>query len=163
MSDVHDRIGNAKTSESGVYPEPGVYPVLEIDSCRVIDSRKGDKLFCAEFNILESRVEERPAGSSMSWMANLTKHDAAPGNVRKFLAAAAGVTVENVDPEGSAAAVSSHNPLHGRLVRLEAMMTKTRAGGDFTLCKFTSLPDDVQALRDDYRRAASFQGGEAPF
>lgn len=156
MADIHDLIGSAQTSEGGVYPEPGVYPMLFIDACKVIDSRKGDKLFCAEFDILESKVPERPSGSRMSWIANLTKHDAAPGNVRKFLAAACGLEVEQVDPAGSRAAVSPQNPLHGRLVRLDANMTKTRAGGDFTLCNFSALPENLQAQSAALREAAGF-------
>lgn len=162
-ADIHDIIGTAATSESGVYPEPGVYPILRIDVAKVIESRKGDKLFCAEMEILDSQVAERPAGTTMSWMANLTKHDAAAGNVRKFLASAAGITVEQVDPEGSRAAVSPQNPLHGRLVRLEAVATKTRAGGDFTLCKFSALPEELQARSTELRDAAGFSGSVAPF
>lgn len=158
-ADIHDMIGSAQTSEGGVYPLAGVYPVLYLDTCKMIDSRKGDKLFCAEFDIIESNVEERPAGSRMSWMANLTKHDAAPGNARAFLAAAAGIKVENVDSEGSRAAVSSQNPLHGRLMRLDASNTKTRAGGDFTLCRFSALPEEMQEQASKLRAQAGF----APF
>lgn len=156
MADLHDLIGNAQVTDGGIYPEPGVYPVLFLDACKMVESRKGDKLFCAEFEILESNVDERPAGSRMSWMANLSKHDAAPGNVRAFLAAAAGITPDGVDAEGSRAAVSSANPLHGRVLRLEASNTKTRAGGDFTLCRFSALDDGMQAKAKELREAAGF-------
>lgn len=156
MSDVHDMIGSAKVTEGGVYPLAGVYPILYLDAVKMVDSRKGDRLFCAEFDIIRSEVDERPAGSRMSWMANLTKHDAAPGNARAFLAAAAGIDPENVDAEGSRAAVSPQNPLHGRLVRLDASQTKTRAGGDFTLCRFSALPDELQARAEALREDAGF-------
>jgi hypothetical protein len=156
MSDIHEMIGNAKATEGGVYPVAGVYPVLYLDACKMVESRKGDKLFCAEFDIVESNVEERPAGSRMSWMANLTKHDAAPGNVRAFLAAAVGIPVENVDAEGSRQAVGPANPLHGRLMRLDASDTKTRAGGDFTLCRFSALPDELQSQAEKLRANAGF-------
>lgn len=160
MSDIHDMIGSANVTEGGVYPIAGVYPILYLDACKMVESRKGDKLFCAEFDIIESNVEERPSGSRMSWMANLTKHDAAPGNARAFLAAAAGIKPENVDAEGSRAAVSSHNPLHGRLVRLDASNTKTRAGGDFTLCRFSALPEELQ---DQAERLHADAGFAVPF
>jgi hypothetical protein len=156
MSDVHDMIGSARTTEGGVYPVAGVYPILYVNACKMVDSRKGDKLFCAELDIIESNVPDRPKGSRMSWMANLTKHDAAPGNARAFLAAAAGIEVENVDAEGSRAAVGMHNPLCGRLVRLDASDTKTRAGGHFTLCRFSTLPDALQAQADQLWARAGF-------
>ena len=156
--DPFQQIGDSTPNEGGVYPWAGIYPVLYVDVLKMIQSRKGETVFIAEFEILSSEVGERPAGSKVSWVANF-KHDAAPGNVRMLLAAIMGVQLGEVDAQGSKLAVSDQNPCHGRLVRLTATQTTTKAGNPFTLCKWDALPEVEQAKADEYRDAAGF----APF
>jgi hypothetical protein len=149
------RIAGAEASEGGVYPLPGAYPILYVDTLKMIRSRKGDDVFIAEFEIIQSDVEDRPVGTRMSWAVNF-RHDASPGNVKAFLAAVMAVQATEVDGEGAQYACSDKNPCHGRLVRLSASQTKTRTGNDFTLCKWSPIPKAVQEKADELREAAGF-------
>ena len=153
-----DRIADADPSEGGVYLNEGTY-LLDVDSLKLKTSRKNDELFIAEFDILESTSKGgmRLAGTSASWVANLTKHDAAPGNVKAFLAALAGVPHDKVDTEGSKAAVSEKQPFHGRLIRCECTLIQTREKKDFTKHSFTTVPDAVQQKRGELRQKAGFK------
>lgn len=154
-SSPFDQIGGSTPNEGGIYPIPGVYPILFCDVLKMTVSRKDEDLFIAEFDILESQVEERRAGTRMSWVVNF-KHDAAPGNVKLFLAALLDTTPDEVDADGAKYACSPDNPCHGRLIRLEATNTITKAGNDFTLCKWRSLPKEVQDKGTDLRAQAGF-------
>lgn len=156
--DVFDSIEGAEARQSGVYPVAGVYPVLFVDALKMIKSRKGDTIFIAEFDVIKSEVESRPAGTRMSWAVNF-RHDAAPGNVKAFLAALMNVEPEKIDKDGARMAVSEKNPCHGRLIRLEASMTKTKTGNDFTICDWRSIPEPIQEKATDLREKAGF----APF
>lgn len=150
-----DRIGSSSPNDGGVYPEPGVYPMLYVSVLKMIKSRKGEDVFIAEFDIISSDVPNRPAGSVMSWVANF-KHDAAPGNVRMLLAAITNTPIDQVDAAGSQFAVSEKNPCHGRLVRLTATQTTTKAGNPFTLCKWDAVSDEHQEKTQEYRKQAGF-------
>lgn len=153
-----DRIGDSKPNEGGVYPEPGVYPLLGVNVLKMIKSRKGDDIFIAEFDIIQSEVEDRPAGTCMSWVGNF-KYDAVPGNVRMLLAAIMGVPVNDVDAAGSQFAVSVKNPCRGRLVRLSATTITTKSGNPFTLCKFSAIDEETQKDSEQLRKSAGFDGG----
>jgi len=150
-----DRVAASEGRFGGVYPQPGVYPLLYIDVLKMIRSRKGEDVFIAEFDVLESEVPSRLKGTRMSWAVNF-RHDASPGNVKAFLAAVMNVPQNEVDGKGSQYACSADNPCHGRLVRLEATQTKTKAGTDFTLCNFRPVPDDIQAKAAELRKQAGF-------
>jgi hypothetical protein len=154
--DPFSKIGSSDPSESGVYPEAGVYPLLFVDSLKMIQSRKGDDLFIAEFDIVQSEVDTRRPGTRMSWVANLSKHDAAPGNVKLFLATLMDVPLDQVDSDGAKFACSTDNPCRGRLIRLEASTIKTKAGGDFTRCSWRSVSKEVQAQSEELRQKAGF-------
>jgi hypothetical protein len=157
-SSPFDRVEDSEGRTGGIYPQPGIYQVLYVDVIKMIRSRKGEDVFIAEFDILQSDVPERKAGTRMSWAVNF-RHDASPGNVKAFLAAVMNVQQTEVDAKGAQYACSEKNPCHGRLVRLEAVMTKTKSGNDFTLCNFRPLADDMQGKADELRAAAGF----APF
>lgn len=157
-TDPFDRVGSSDPSLGGIYPVAGVYPFLYVDVLKMIKSRKGDDCFIAEFDILESNVEARPRGSRMSYAVNF-RHDAAPGNVKAFIAAVMNANPDSVDAEASRYACSERNPCHGRLVRLEASDTTTRSGNPFTLCNWQPVPDELQERAEEGRREAGF----APF
>jgi hypothetical protein len=157
-SDPYDKVGNAEITERGVFVLPGIYPLLYCDVLKMIRSFKGADLFIAEFDILESNVPERPAGTKVSWIANFA-HLPTPGNVRAFLAALMGVDPEEVDRDGAKYACSKDNPCRGRLVRLQAGETTTRAGGNFTVCNWSTIPKEIQDQAEALRIAAGF----APF
>lgn len=158
-NDPFERIGGADPSNQGVYPLPGVYPFLYVDSLKMIKSRKGDDLFIAELEILESLVEARPAGTRMSWIVNM-RHDPSPGNVKAFMVALTRIESDGIDADSMKLAVSEKNPCHGLLIRLEATATETKSGGPFTLCKWQSVPSDVQNKAEELRKLAGF---DTPF
>jgi len=154
-NDPFGRIEQSDPSQGGIYPEAGLYPCLYVQALKMIRSRKGEDLFIAEFDIIESMVQLRPKGTKMSWAVNF-RHDASPGNVKSFLAALMGVDPGAVDAEGSRHAVSENNPCRGRLIRLEAVQVKTKAGNDFTRCNWTALPDEIQQQAEQLRADAGF-------
>jgi hypothetical protein len=152
---VFDQVAGASPTEGGIYPKPGIYPLVFIDAVKMIRTRKGEDMFVAELCILNSEVAERPAGSRMSWCANF-KHDAAASNVKLFLAAAMGMPVDSVDAAGMQFACSDQNPLYGRLLRIEASNIETRSGNPFTVCKWHAIADEHQARSEEYFKAAGF-------
>lgn len=161
---IYDQVAESKPTEGGVYPKPGIYPLVFVDAVKMIRTRKKEDMFVAELCILNSECEIRPAGSRMSWCANF-KHDAAAGNVKAFLAAAMNIPVDNVDADGMRFACSEKNPLHSRLLRLEASDITTEAGKPFTLCKWHVISDEHQARAMEYFAAAGFgvPGEDIPF
>ncbi len=152
---VFDRVASAEGQEGSVFIVPGVYPVLGIDVLKMIRSRKGDDLFIAELEIIESDVPERPQGSRMAWMANF-RHDPTPSAVKTFLARVMGVPPEEVDAAGSRLAVGEQQPCRGRLIRLEATQIETKSGNPFTKCTWRELPDNLQEQAKELRSNAGF-------
>lgn len=123
----------AKVGGGGVYFLDGIYRV-EVVRAFVMQSRKKEDLFIAEFKILESDNDARRAGMRCSWCVSL-KQDAALGNIKGFVAAATDTDPEDDQEDWEEAiemAVSKDNPLAGAIVDLEATTVKTRAGNDFT-------------------------------
>lgn len=134
--------------------------MLYINACKKIKSQaNNDKLFIVELDVLESKVEDRAPGSSMSWIVNL-KHQPALGNIKGFLAAALGIPEDKIDAKVADAAVSAENPFHGRLIKCEAIEIKTqKTKQDFTKCKWSEIAADQQERSEELHQAAGF----APF
>lgn len=162
-----DRVAESDPTKGGVYFKDGVYPLLYIEKVHLKQSRKGKDLYIVELKILSSNVEDRPEGSEVSQVYNLSDHDAAPGNVKAFIGAAMGdEAFANADIEKMTleerkefiAAIeettSASNPLHGRLVRAEARTIETKAKTPFTLVTFGIIPEEVQAKAQELHNAA---------
>jgi len=156
-ADPLQRVADSDYNESGVFILPGAY-VCVIDVTKTATSRKGDFLWIVRLEILESSITERPAGTRMDYIANF-KHDPTPGNVKGFIAAAMGCPPEDVTYEATKLVASASNPLHGRMVRVEATQIKTKANTDFTKVSFRTIPDDMQEQCAACREAVGF----APF
>jgi len=133
---VFSGIKEAQVNKGGVYLNKGNY-LLEVEAVKLIQSRKKDDLFVVETKVIECDGDEaNPEGTSASWIANLTKHDAAMGNVKMFLQA--------VDPDlddssleaAADMAVGDDNPLKGETVKCQVSMIETRAGNPFSLHKW---------------------------
>ena len=154
-SDVFSRIAEAKQQEGGVYIKPGVYPILMVDVIKVIKTRKGDDMFVAEFEILQSKVEDRPAGTKVSLTHNF-RHETTPNLVKTFFAKMMGVMDDEINEEGLRYAVSEKQPCKGRLVRLEA---SKKEGKDYLVHTWTEIPQSTQDKADELRAEAGF----APF
>ena len=156
-ADPLQRVADADYNESGAFVLPGVY-LCCIDVAKTATSRKQDFLWIVQLEILESSIPERPVGTRMDWIANF-KHDPTPGNVKGFISASMGCTPEEVSYEATKLVASSQNPLHGRLVRVEATSILTKAQKEFTKVNFGAVSDDIQDTAGALREAAGF----APF
>lgn len=154
--DIHSRTAEAKVTMGNPYPVPGVYPLVQVEVLKEFTNRKSEPCIAAELAILESDVEARPAGSKMDYVINF-KFDAAPGNWKALLAALADLPVEQIDEDGSRAAVSSANPFKGRLLRLEAATIITKENKkEFTKCNWFSIPEATQAKAAELRKKIGF-------
>jgi hypothetical protein len=177
-----DSIGSAKRGRGGIYFLDGVYPILFADKIQPQKNRHNEDQIIGEYDILESEVEERAPGTRVSQIYNLTKHrETAPGNARAMIGALLGVKEEdlvNVPEEQrpviakilglkveQCAAIDGgiirkvlgdENPLHGRIVRAQATVVKTKKNEDFTRVDFFPLPEDMQAMAGELRSAAGF-------
>ena len=160
MSDF-DGIENAESTKRSNYVLPGQYPILFVNALKKIRSQKtGDTLFIAEFDIIESKVAERPPGMDMSSIFNITKHGkTALGNIKGLLAACLDIEEAQVDSKTADLAVSSENPFHARLIRCEAVEVTTNAGAPFTKPNFFPLPEGLQKQALELHQKAGF----APF
>ena len=136
-------IKDAKINKGGVYLLPGdgggtARYRLKVKLLRVMKTRKKEDQFISEFTVVESTNAKRPAGTDVSWLANLTKHEAALGNIKGLLAALFNCTEDEVDETGADRAVEEEgeyaNPCEGMEVVCEATEITTRAGKPFTKC-----------------------------
>ena len=138
-------IENAKTSTAGNYIRPGMH-VLRIGELKATKSRRGEDLFIIDdaeivssipgVDVAGNTVAEHRPGEFVSVVWNLTKHDAAIGNVKGFLAAVANCDPSEVDEAGALAAVSAQQPFRGTLVKVQAAETETKSGHPFTRLHF---------------------------
>jgi hypothetical protein len=157
--DPYDRIADAQPYdyEKIPYIVPGVYPLLYVALIKAkFPTRKGDNVIIAEFDILDSKVDTRPPGTPASYIWNL-RHDAAPREIKKFIAAVMNSPIEEVDSAGIKYACSAENPCRGRLVHLVATEKKSdKTKNLFTGCSFSPISDDVQSRAEQLRGEAGF-------
>jgi hypothetical protein len=117
----------------GVYLEPGEY-LLEIETLKSVKTRSKGPMFVADFKVLESTNETRPAGTRANYTV-LTDLDWGPANLKEFLVAASGldpfspadatkVAAENWDAMLEAA-ISDAQPYKGLKIRSLAREQKT--------------------------------------
>ena len=137
-------IKGKRGTQGGVYFEPGLY-LVEVNRVKLGKTRKGEDFFVVETKLLESDNENRPEGSSCSWMV-MFKHDAALGNIADFCRAGLyACAVQNeadpgvkhfeeieIEDDDAEEICSEENPLAGTVLKVEAVNVKTRAGKDFT-------------------------------
>lgn len=119
---------------------PGLY-LFEIEAVKSIKSRKSGDLTVVEFRVIEaSGPNANTVGTSASWIVKMSL-DNALGNVRSFLAAAMDVPEKSITQAVADDAVGTKQPLKGFLVKAEASIIKTKAGTDFTLVRYRSVPE----------------------
>lgn len=146
---IFSGIKDAQVSSGGVYFIPGLYPEVEIEACKMIFTRKKEELFVAECKIIASDVPERGPDMHASFTANVTKHDAALGNIKGFMAAGFNCSPDEITEAVAEEVVSERQPLAGVRLRLEAVNTKTRDGGDFTKHVWSQVGDTTRAPVDE--------------
>jgi len=154
--DMFDKVAEGKGSYSSVYPLEGIYPILRIDTLKVITTREDRVFFVADIEIIKSIVQGRPNGSCMTWMAPFD-NEAARNAIKSFIAAVVACKVEAVTGADIREACGEGNPAHGRLVRLEATTIETKKTKQpFTKCQWSSLADEIQTQTDILRTEAGF-------
>lgn len=146
-------VAGAQATEGGVWWLPGKY-LVQIDACKVITSRKKELLFIAEGDNLESNNEQRPVGQRCSWIVKISS-DAGPGNIKSFIAALYGERPESITEEVADMIVDEkQNPANGRLVQLDVVIIKTKAGTDFSKHRWMAVPESVQEKAAELRAKA---------
>jgi hypothetical protein len=143
-----DNIEKVDVFQKSAYFAPGVF-LASVLCCRARDGHKGEA-FIVEFKIHESSNKENPAETEASWVrkfGNKEQSEMSQRAIIAFVTAALGyeVTEDNVTKvKGSFRKLieritGEENMLAGKMVRIEATAIKTKAGGDFTLLKFSPV------------------------
>lgn len=160
---VFDKIGDATPNEGGNYILAGLYPVLYVNACKQIKSQdNGDDLCIVELDIIDSKVEGRETGETMSWIVNM-KHQPALGNIKLFLSKVMCCELDDITGKVADAAFSTSNPLGGRLIKCEAVEIETRKNKNpFTKCNWSTIGKELQEKAEDLHKAAGF-GSDGPF
>lgn len=135
-----DKVKEGRVSEGGTYPLPGAY-LTEVMKCKTGKTRAGVDFFVVELYIHESNNDARRVGTLMDYYIGMDKEPSL-GNVKAFVMAAANCPEEEVNGDAIRLIVSDANPLKGTKLRLSATNIKTKAGRDFTKCKFFQPGDD---------------------
>ncbi len=159
-------IKGQSSARGGVYFTPGNY-VVEVERCKIGQTRKGVDFFVAECKVIETDSKELRPGASASFLVTLDK-DPALGNIADFMrmglwlqgrdagidglpADADSVSLE----EGDADEICGEdNPFVGLRVGLEAYNKPTKAGNDFTRMKWL-LPETAAANIEMARAAGA--------
>ncbi len=81
-------ISEAVAGSNFVYITEGNYVLSLIRTKQVVKREGNDDLFISEWKVLDSDNPAHKVGSELSWTANLSRHEAALGNVKDMLAAA---------------------------------------------------------------------------
>lgn len=153
-------IENAKTSEKLPPLSEGQYTLL-VEALKVIDTRSKGKMFVAEFEVLESEgAKANPRGSRASHLIKMSL-DSALGNIKGLIAAILGESEKNVTATLCDQATADDQPCRGAHVRAEAFLTKTKAGNDFTLVKYSAVPKNATATEKKVTQAAAKAGKSA--
>ena len=90
--------------------------------------------------VLESDNPERKPGSVMSWYRDFS-WDGTLGDIKSYIAAATGASVEQVETAHAINSVGSSNPLKGTELRLSAWEKATKDGRAFCKVKFSPLAE----------------------
>lgn len=135
MSDFSG-IENAQVTARLPNLRPGVY-TLEVQAFKLVNSRSKGKMFVGEFKVLESAGGGNEVGTTASQVIKMSL-DSALGNIKSIAAAVSGEPERSITAQMCDALVSEKNPARGTKVRAEASLTKTRAGNDFTLIKWSA-------------------------
>lgn len=146
MDALADQIGQADASgERNPYFIPGVYPVCEL-LMLTMKQNGVDKHWkmIAEFMILNSKVPERPPGTTVGWVRDLQGKypDSTAAECRRLIAAVMGVDWQQIDGKIIRMICDQTNqPAAGRLVAAEGWC---KEGKKFTNVTFTPIAGTME-------------------
>lgn len=127
-------------SGSKIFFVPGKYSLLRIQSCRHEQASKFKKkeFFLVNIEVLESNVDDRPAGTVIEYMVMKTLKDGSPNphyfkNIKKLLMAAFNTTdPADVDEELMALVIGEKQAAAGKYISAVATNVPLGKGGEFT-------------------------------
>lgn len=158
MSLFAKKVAAATPSDNtGIWFEVGQYPLIQVDAIKLITSKKpgreGTELLVLTFDILDSRVDSRPAGmTGVSHTLNSAHPGAADDAKRFVLALFPNVDPKAIDDQALIGLASPTQPAHGRLLSLECYNKKSeKTGKDFTKHIFKPVPEELQAQAKELR------------
>lgn len=140
---IFDKIANSQPGGDRLpwLDKVGNY-VLEVQKLEMKQNRQNQDLFIAELGIVSSTNEERPNGSSIAVIENLSKNvDIAPGNVKKFFEA----LLDDSSVETMEAACGDDQAARCVRVGCEVYPTKTKDGRDFAARRWFRVTEDNSA------------------
>ncbi len=131
---LYDGVENAQTSTGGQYFEPGQYRV-RVQSVQEIKSRKNIPFFVVESTVVHTTSDRYKAGSTISWLVNMT-NDWALANVKEFAQAIAGDLSANVTGSDIEAMISADQPVAGMEAEVDAITRTSKAGREWTQARW---------------------------
>lgn len=151
------------TDGTGMYFLPGQYPLVQVDRLKLFESKDPKKgkaeLFVIVCDVLDSQVQQRPAGTRGVAQTLNSNHPSAKDDGKRFISALF-PSVTNIDGDGVKALTSDEQPAHGRLLSLECYeKVNEKTGKKFTKHIWRSVPDELQEKAAELRAKA----GLTPF
>jgi hypothetical protein len=169
MQDILKKISEASATKGGNDFRKGKYR-LTLQRCSLQKARKGDALIIPEFRVktaekTDQGVEPNAVGSSARFIWNITKHDAAAGNVKTFVLALVGMEESQVTAEQvqhlTAVLVSDEQPFAGLDIDMSTFTYVNKGrdvpenkGKEMILPNWEHVPGQTEATRDANRAAA---------
>lgn len=164
-----NQIASARPSEgSGLYFLPGLYPVVQVKELKMFDSknpsRAGAEMLIINCDVLDSRVEGRPAGTQDCAQILNSSHPGAKDDAMRFFNAL-GFTVEQVDESLIKMLTSPQQPAAGYLLSLECYdKVSSKTGKHFTKHVWRPVAGVTQEQANELRAKAGlppFRGAES--
>lgn len=156
-----DGIEEAKTSDRNPFIEPGIY-LLEVQKITAFNGKNKVPTFAAEFKVLEAQTTTgtpNAVGSTVSYVEKLTK-DTALGNLKDFASGLSGRPKSSITKNDMDLLVSEKQPAKGVKVRVEAFKTPTKAGGEYTVKRWSPY-ENVSATAAPIQGETSSSAGKA--
>jgi hypothetical protein len=162
---VFDQIANAEVrAASTPFPLPGNYLVC-VDYVQMTKTKdSGHDLFVVEFEILESQVSERPAGTRIRWQQDIQKYRGAFSAIKTFISVLSDTPSEDIDGQAVQYVCSDKNPTNGLLIGMSAVAATNQRGETlmtknnepFCKCSWRNIPEEMQKQKDELREKAGF-------
>lgn len=146
-------INDAKVFGSSDWIVPGHYITL-LNKIKAFQNRQNHLCVAIEQTVLhdfgdgESNPSPNRVGQDVAQVLNLTKHEAAFGNLRAMIANLLDVPVDKVgEKEAEELCDPDKQPLAGRIVEVQARTIKKQNGEPFTKIEYKRIISDDDAAR----------------
>lgn len=159
-----EEIDSVKGTEGGLYLKPGNF-LLQVQRCKMIETRDGNDAFVAELKVIETDIEDKDLqpGAEPSLYVNLSGKfpKLALGNVNDFVRAGLGSLAQQhgedhppleeitLNKDIMKKITGAKNLLAGVYLDCNAFNKPTREGRDFTRMKW-KVPDNVAEIAQAY-------------